>query len=227
MGSNKQDSYLSRKLNKLSLKHHYFPKIKRFTAGKKGLEIGGPSQLFSDRGYLPVYAVAESVDGCNFSDNTVWENVITEGPGYNYQGKPLGYQYIKEATDLEGAGSEKYDFVLSSHSLEHIANHMNAVGEWLRVLRKGGVLLLIVPDIHYTFDHKRSYSTFEHLMDDQQQRTTEHDLTQLEEILSLHDLGLDPAAGTIDQFKKRSQDNYSNRCLFFFVFVFLFFVFFF
>jgi len=213
MRANKPEGYLSRKLNKLSRKYYYFPKVKRFMAGKSGLEIGGPSQIFSRKGYLPVYPIADTVDGCNFSNNTVWENVITEGPNYHYEDKMLGYQYIKDATALEGIDSEKYDFVLSSHSLEHIANPIKAVKEWLRVLKKGGVLLLIVPDKNYTFDHKRPFTTFEHLMDDYNKGTTEHDLTHLEEILSLHDLSLDLPAGNIDQFKSRSQDNYINRCL--------------
>jgi len=213
MGANKQKSYLGRKLDKLSLKYHYFPKVKPCTTGKRGLEIGGPSQIFSRKGYIPVYSVADTVDGCNFSTNTVWENLITEGHNYNYGDKTLGYQYIKDATDLEGIDSEKYDFVLSSHSLEHIANPIKAIGEWLRVLKKGGVLLLIVPDKNYTFDHNRPFTTFEHLMDDYDQGTTEHDLTHLDEILSLHDLSLGPPIGTMDQFRKRSEDNYNNRCL--------------
>jgi SAM-dependent methyltransferase len=213
MRAYKQAGYVSRKLDKLSLKYHYFPKVKRLTVGKTGLEIGGPSHIFSKKGQLPIYSFAHAVDGCNFSNNTVWENLITEGDNYNYEDQTLGYQYIKDATDLEGIDSEEYDFVLSSHSLEHIANPIKAIEEWLRVLKRDGFFLLIVPDKNYTFDHKRSYTKFEHLVDDYDRGTTERDLTHLEEILSLHDLSLDTPAGNIDQFKKRSYDNYINRCL--------------
>ncbi|MGZ3945708.1 MAG: methyltransferase domain-containing protein [Mucilaginibacter sp.] len=213
MPVNKHDGYFSRKLNKLSHKYRYSPMVKRYMAGKRGLEIGGPSQIFSDKGYFPVYSIANAIDGCNFSNQTVWENVITEGQNYNYEDRALGYQYIKDASDLESIESEKYDFVLSSHSLEHIANPIKAINEWLRVLKKGGVLLLIVPDKNYTFDHKRPYTKFEHLIDDHERGTTEYDLTHLDEILSLHDLSLDLPAGNIDQFKQRSRDNFINRCL--------------
>jgi hypothetical protein len=112
MRANKHNRYFSRKLDKLSLKYRYSPTVKRYLAGKKGLEIGGPSQIFSDKGYIPVYSIADTIDGCNFSTHTVWENMITEGQNYNYENRTLGYQYIKDATDLEGIESEKYDFVL-------------------------------------------------------------------------------------------------------------------
>ena len=42
---------------------------------------------------------------------------------------------------------------------------------------------------------------------------SEDDLSTLPEILRYHDLELDPAAGNFEQFKKRSLNNYKNRCL--------------
>ncbi len=38
-------------------------------------------------------------------------------------------------------------------------------------------------------------------------------MTHLREILSLHDLSKDPAAGDFQNFTKRSLDNTNNRCL--------------
>ena len=40
--------------------------------GKSGIEIGGPSQVFSKRGIFPVYPIAGSLDNCNYCSNTVW-----------------------------------------------------------------------------------------------------------------------------------------------------------
>jgi len=190
-----------------------FGAIKKYFLNKTGLEIGGPSDLFSKMGYTPFYEIANRIDGCNFSTNTVWENVITEGPNYQYKDQLLGYQYIKDATNLAEIKSESYDFVLSSHSLEHIANPLKAVEEWIRVLKNGGALFIVVPDKQYIFDHKRPYTTFEHVLQDYKNDTTEHDLTHLDEILELHDLEQDPPAGNLEQFKKRSLDNFTNRCL--------------
>ncbi|MBV8389151.1 MAG: methyltransferase domain-containing protein [Mucilaginibacter sp.] len=215
--TNKALNKLRGKISKLSAKHSKKIagsfKIKKHFENKIGLEIGGPSEIFSDKGYIPVYPIANTIDGCNFSNNTVWENTITEGLNYKYGDSVLGYQYIKDATDLSGIDSEKYDFLLSSHSLEHIANPIKAIKEWIRVLKKDGVLLLILPDKNYTFDHRRPITKFEHLLDDYHQDITEHDLTHLEEILSLHDLTLDLPAGDASQFRSRSLENYNNRCL--------------
>jgi hypothetical protein len=44
-------------------------------------------------------------------------------------------------------------------------------------------------------------------------QTPEDELTHLEEILTLHDLALDPPAGNLAAFEKRSRANFQNRCL--------------
>ena len=93
------------------------------------------------------------------------------------------------------------------------ATALKTVEEWLRVLKKGGAILLILPDRRYTFDRRRGVTTIEHLEEDLQQNISETDLTHLDEILELHDLSLDLAAGSAEQFKKRSLENHSNRCL--------------
>ncbi len=190
-----------------------FDELKNYFTGKTGLEIGGPSRIFQDNNYIPVYAQAKRVDGCNFSNQTVWENTIQQGLTYNFNGAEMGYQYIADATDLSEIPDNSYDFILSSHSLEHIANPFKALKEWLRVLKKGGLILIIVPDRNYTFDNKRPVTGFEHMVCDFDDNTGENDLTHLEEILSLHDLSLDPGATDFEHFRKRSNDNFNNRCL--------------
>ena len=178
---------------------------------KSGIEIGGPSKLFSST--LPLYRIAKSIDGCNFSAYTVWEGSIGEGLNYNYYQGKKGYQYICEASDLKGIGSGKYDFLLASHCLEHCANSIKTVKEWLRVVKPGGCLLLVLPDRRYTFDHKRKVTTLEHLVNDYHNNVDEKDLTHLDEILELHDLSMDNAAGSPAEFKERSLKNFENRCL--------------
>ncbi len=191
-----------------------FNTIKKYVKGKKGLEIGGPSDIFSENKYIPIYQLASQVDGVNFSTNTIWENTIHEGNTYRYEiNKKAGYQYIADGADLSIITNEQYDFVLSSHNLEHIANPIKALNEWLRVLKPKGLLLAILPDKRFTFDHKRPTTTFEHIMEDYHNNTLEDDLTHLDEILELHDLDRDP--GVIDRglFPARCRDNFNNRCL--------------
>jgi SAM-dependent methyltransferase len=184
--------------------------LKHFT-GKRGIEIGGPSAVFSEE--IPIYQVMASLDGCNFSSKTIWEGNIVEGENFNYFENKKGFQYICEASNLDAILSEKYDFLVASHCLEHCANTLKTVKEWLRVVKKGGVILIILPDKRYTFDQNRPVTTFEHLLDDLESDVDETDLTHLEEILESHDLNRDLAAGTKEQFKKRSLANHENRCL--------------
>jgi len=178
---------------------------------KVGIEVGGPSGLFES--FLPLYQVVKRVDGVNYSEHTLWDNPHQGVSQYIYGEGKLGDQYIVEATDLLGIADNTYDFLLSSHSLEHIANPMKAVKEWLRVLKSGSQILIIVPNKEYCFDHRRQNTTFEHVLDDYYKNIGEDDLTHLEEILQYHDLEMDKAAGTFEQFKKRSEDNLRHRAL--------------
>jgi len=183
----------------------------KYFKGKKGIEIGGPSEIFTRE--IPIYQVMKTLDGCNFSSKTTWEGNISEGKNFNYFEKKMGYQYISEANNLKAIPNENYDFLISSHCLEHCANTLKTVKEWLRVLKKGGAIMLILPDKKYTFDHNRPTTTFAHLEDDFKNNIDEDDLTHLTEILELHNLSKDLPAGTREQFKNRSLSNYKNRCL--------------
>jgi SAM-dependent methyltransferase len=152
--------------------------------GKKGIEIGGPSGIFHD--LLPIYSVIDAIDSVNHSNNTIWMNQLAEQLAENYRRK-----YICDAADLSIIPDASYDFILSSHCLEHIANPLKAMGEWLRILKHGAYLLLIVPDKRYTFDHLRPITSFNHLLRDYEQNMSEDDLTHLSEIIRLHDAKLD------------------------------------
>lgn len=180
---------------------------------KVGLEVGGPSSFFALKSYFPVYVFAKQIDGVNFSSNTVWEGKIEEGKNYNYTNSKQGYQYICEASRLENIKANSYDFLLSCHSLEHVANPIKALKNWYRVLKTGGKIVLVLPDKNHTFDHKRSITTFEHLLEDFNKDITENDTTHFEEIYQLHDLEMDTDVNTIEELKKRTEDNITNRCV--------------
>lgn len=183
-------------------------------AGKSGIEIGGPSRAFSRGGVFPVYPIVGNLDNCNFRSSTAWEKNLRQGQTFQFDpGKPAGLQYLAETTALSELPSSAYDFVLSSHMLEHTANPILALLEWKRLLADGGTLVLLLPDKHHTFDHRRPVTTLEHLIDDFNAGRGEDDLTHLPEILALHDLERDPDAGDMEAFKARSLRNVENRCL--------------
>ena len=187
---------------------------KKLIINKSGLEIGGPSALFSNSGLLPLYSYPKNIDNCNFAANTIWEGQIKDGKTFYYnQNKPMGNQYVLDSTNLNKITNEQYDFILSSHVIEHIANPIKALFEWIRVLKNDGILVIIFPHKDGTFDHRRPVTELDHIIDDYNNNISESDSTHLNEILELHDLEMDPAAGSFDQFKLRSQKNFENRCL--------------
>lgn len=199
--------YLKYIWTRLPNRHVYIDHV----ASKMGLEIGGPSTLFKTS--LPIYQKIKALDGVNFSNDTVWEGKIQSGRNFNYIGSKKGLQFIAEATDLSQINSNSYDFLLSSNCLEHIANPLKALLEWKRVIKPNGALILVLPNKVSNFDHRRPTTAFAHILEDFNNNTTEYDLTHLNEIVALHDLSMDPPAGNIEHFKKRSLDNFNNRAL--------------
>jgi SAM-dependent methyltransferase len=190
----------------------HYPIHRNQLAGKYGMEIGGPSGVFGARGLFPIYPVASKIDNCTFSHRTVWEGEIEEGEFHFDTHKPPGKQFIMEARDLSRIADASYDFLASSHVLEHVANPLLALSEWIRVLRTEGLLILILPHRDNTFDHARPVTSLEHLIEDFERQTPEADMTHLDEILRLHDLRRDPGAADHQTFKTRSMNNFENRC---------------
>lgn len=181
---------------------------------KRGFEIGGPSPIFGRDGMLPVYTVAGTIDNCNFSSHTTWEGTLSEGAHFCFnEAKAPGMQYIRDAVDLQGIASESVDFVLSSHNIEHLANPVRALREWLRIMKENGLLILVVPHKEGTFDHQRPTTPLKHLVADFENSMEESDLTHLEEILTLHDFERDPGTTDREEFRVRSVMNLENRCL--------------
>ena len=190
-----------------------FKKIIPFVKNKKGLEIGGPSGLFKKKGKLPIYPLARTIDNCNYGNKTVWEKNIKKGNTFNFYKEKKGHQYILEATNLKGIKSNNYEFIMSSHVLEHVANPLKAIYEWKRVLKKEGLIIVIVPDKRRTFDNKRKITSLKHILKDYKKSVGEDDLTHLKEILKNHDFKIDSGAKNLAYFKKRSEQNFKNRCL--------------
>lgn len=56
--------------------------------------------------------------------------------------KPQG-----DAQLMSGVPDEKYDFVYSSHCLEHMVDYEEALTNWLRILKSRGSLYVVVPDL--------------------------------------------------------------------------------
>jgi SAM-dependent methyltransferase len=109
------------------------------------------------------------------------------GEGIDIGGKPdpLG-QYIEmfpllmqvrtwdleqgDAQFMQGVPDDHFDFVHSSHCLEHMQDARVALGNWARIVKPGGFLIITVPDedlyehghwpSRYNSDHKWSFTAY-------------------------------------------------------------------
>ena len=120
---------------------------------------------------------------------------------------------IREATVLEGIKCLSYDFLASSHCLEHIANPLKALIEWHRVIKNNGFLILVLPRKMGNFDRKRKFTSFNHILEDFHNNTQETDLTHLDEIIEYHDFSQDKNSESISKFIERGKNNYMIRGL--------------
>jgi SAM-dependent methyltransferase len=198
-----------------ALKQAFQGKIKdydlyrRAVLGKAGLEIGGPSQIFTDRSIIPLYGFVGALDNVQFATQTMWG--ATDASFSFHPQKPAGRQYILDGTDLGPIPDQSYEFVLSSHNLEHIANPLKALYEWIRVLKPNGYLILVLPDRHRTFDRFRDVTRLDHMIEDFRNQTAESDTTHYQEVIDKHDLSWDGSDAA--EHRQRVLSNATLRCI--------------
>ena len=180
--------------------------------GRRGLELGGPSAIFARGGALPLYPLLEQLDNCDFASDTVWHGEAADGTEFTYdEERPPGRRLIRDATSLDGIEDASYDVVLASHTLEHIANPLLALSEWRRVVGADGHLVLVLPHLENTFDHRRPVTTLEHIEADFAASTPEDDPTHVREFIDLCDLRRVPDELSREAFEQRTLDHTANR----------------
>lgn len=181
-----------------------FFELSSLFSDKRGIEIGGPTKIFLPEGIFPVISVSKKVDNVNYKEETIWGRSKSR-----FYRKTI----ICEAASLEHIRDGEYDFLITSNVIEHLANPLKALLEWKRVIKSGGVMVIVFPNKDLTFDHKRQPTTIDHVINDFKNNVDERDLSHLMEIIALHDITLDPEAGTFKDFVIRSLKNYEYRCL--------------
>lgn len=83
--------------------------------------------------------------------------------------------FLDDAEKLGTLDSESFDFVVAAHIIEHTKNPLETFKNWLRVLKPGGLIYLIVPDKRYTFDKSRARTSLEHMILDYREPSDERD----------------------------------------------------
>ena len=100
------------------------------------------------------------------------------------------------------------DFVIASHVLEHLAEPIGFVAEIHRVLRPGGVALVLLPDRHRTRDRDRGPTSLAHLVAEYRDEVKEVSDAHLLEWLEHRGMPLGTTAEermqTLDRHRRRS-----------------------
>lgn len=92
------------------------------------------------------------------------------------------------------------DYLIAAHVLEHIEDPIAALKNWLRVVRPGGHLLVIVPDKRFTFDKNRELTPLSHFFEEHERgpRKGEHHREYGGKVLGLNGAELDEYVAKAD-----------------------------
>lgn len=84
---------------------------------------------------------------------------------------------------------ESLDFVIASHVLEHLAEPLGFLGEMHRVLRPGGLAVVLMPNRHESFDCTRAPTSIAHLVEEHRAGVSRVDDDHLEDFFLHADRG--------------------------------------
>ena len=115
-----------------------------------------------------------------FIKNT--NKIIDVNISKDYLGKNNKIDYLTDATNLYFAKDNEFDFVCSSHVLEHLSNPIKALKEWIRVIKKEGIIYCGIPDKRFIFDYKRERTSLKHLIKDYKKNIKGHDNTHINDL---------------------------------------------
>lgn len=182
--------------------------IIKHVANKNTIEFGGPSELFSHpNNQCLLYQYLNEIDGGNMDNR--WQGSVNKvfSPLPNKQG--IGYAL--DIADEAGVKSidKKYDLIVSSHVIEHIANPIKALTMWKEVLNTDGLILSILPNKTEFWDWTRKTTTIEHLLEDFNNNTLESDMTHIDDDMNQRDW----TRGGFDGRVVKSREHHGELCL--------------
>jgi SAM-dependent methyltransferase len=182
-------------------------KIKVEINNFEAIEIGGPTILFQSS--MILYNILKSVDGINMKKldfDWPWPYLQKE---YYYYGERKGTQFEGDASDIDKLNiDKKYDIIITSHLIEHIANPIKALKSWKKLLKDDGHILSILPNKNEFWDKVREYTTIDHMIEDYKNDIGEDDMTHYEENLMSNKSNRD-----YKKYSVLSKDNFRTRFL--------------
>ncbi len=144
----------------------------------RGLEIGAvncPFDVDADVSYLDQVDSRELLRRHSGDPNV--EDVIP----VTFISRSLNYDFFADGV---------FDFVIASHVLEHLPNPCAAVEEFVRIVRPGGIVYLIVPHKDHCFDKDRDVTPMSRLIGKYFDNVTSIERSEYRDI-AFH--GFDPA----------------------------------
>ncbi len=124
----------------------------QFLDGLSGIEIGGSA-------HNPF-----NIPGCRYVDYTDDMTTTFKQSERELAGAPLTVDVVADGDKLPFP-NDSLDYVLTSHVIEHFWDPIAAINEWLRVLRPGGIIFMIVPHKERTFDSERARTPLRELLE--------------------------------------------------------------
>jgi SAM-dependent methyltransferase len=138
-----------------------------------GLEIGA----FFTPWPVPAGSTVRFADSRTKAELERWAEIDSNVGAHNKVNIPET-DYICKAEWLLTVPHNTFDFVLSSHVLEHCFDPILALSSWLMVLKTGGHIIMAVPNKDHTFDKQRPLSDIAELVDQFLRADTERDLAR-------------------------------------------------
>lgn len=161
------DSY--RKLTFKLVRKHITPLLVSHYCKGNGIEIGPGSVPYGRR------------------SNTIYLDKYE-----HFQHTPFKLDIVSDAATIPRP-DQTFDFLISSHCLEHHSDTLKVLHEWIRVIKPGGILFLALPHGLRTFDRGRTLTRLEHHIDDYRSMIAENDKTHLDEFLEISVAQANPA----------------------------------
>lgn len=127
------------------------PIWKRYCTGK-GLEIGGGAHNTFGLDTLNVDVKSDNYQA--YVDEQM-ENC----------GKVMPIDILADTSEIP-VPNESYNFIISSHVFEHVANPIKVLKEWNRIIKPGGIIFMIIPHKNRTGEKDRERTTLAHLIAD-------------------------------------------------------------
>lgn len=84
-------------------------------------------------------------------------------------GQPFFVSFIADGETMACVRDQSLDFLIANHVIEHCQDPIGALKTFCAKLCAGGKVFMAVPEMTKTFDHKRTETSWEHLLADHQQ----------------------------------------------------------